>query len=87
MNIINILRKKWKINQCYQQKKEKYHLEKTKEVYKMKLKVIGNCDGCHKEKEIINVGNNLIFCENCMKNINKKLWHNPINEIFIQNVL
>lgn len=42
-----------------------------------KLKVVGECDGCHNWKEIVNVSGELIFCEDCMIGIDSTKWHKP----------
>ena len=40
--------------------------------------MINECEGCHKEKEIVNVtSSNEKFCKNCMEGIPKKLWYLP----------
>ena len=44
----------------------------------MKLKVVGECEGCHQEKEIVNIGGNMSFCKDCMKSIPEYKWHSPI---------
>ena len=42
-----------------------------------KLKVVGECEGCHKEKEIVNIGGNMAFCKECMYQFPEELWHKP----------
>jgi len=41
------------------------------------LKVVGECEGCHKEKEIVNIGGNMPFCKKCMHEFPEDLWHRP----------
>ena len=41
------------------------------------MKIIGECEGCHKEKEIINIGGDMPFCKSCMNGIPKRLCHRP----------
>ena len=43
----------------------------------MNLKAVGECEGCHKEKEIVNIGGDMPFCKDCMKSINSRYWHKP----------
>jgi len=45
------------------------------------LKIMGECDGCHNFEEIVNVSNELKFCENCMIGIDSTSWHTPIIKI------
>ena len=41
-------------------------------------KVVGECGGCHKEKEIVNVtSSGDIFCRECMHQYPEDKWHKP----------
>jgi len=52
----------------------KYKLKNGNEVY-------AECEGCHKEKEIVHIGGHMPFCEECCKGIPKELWYSPLKYI------